>query len=410
MALEKINTSICIIGAGPAGTSTSIFLSKLGIKHIIVDSANFPRKKVCGDGLDLKSLRMLNHIDPKIIPNELLNTPDFTPSWGFRIISPKGVNSDFILNPEKGYEKRVPFIVSKRIIFDNFLIKKLDSSTADFRQGTKITSISKEGETWTLKASTADSELTITCKLIVGADGDHSTVLKHLGDRKVNRRHYIGSVRQYWKNVSGMSNHNLLEIYYPKNLPMSYFWIFPLSNGEANVGYAITNEIAKNFNLNIRETFKEIIEKDPAISHRFKDATPIAELEGMGIPVASLQRKVVGNGWILVGDAASMASPTSGEGIGTGMMTGYIAAKFIEKGIKANDFSEVVIGNYSREIFKRMKLEIRNYNLSLKYPFIANLVANYLIGNNFISRFIVNYKFRGLLKTCYEKEVEVELE
>ncbi|MFX6011124.1 FAD-dependent monooxygenase, partial [Acinetobacter baumannii] len=69
--MKIIKSLICIIGAGPAGASTSIFLSKLGIEHIIVDAATFPRNKVCGDGLDNKSLRMLNHIDPNIIQNEL---------------------------------------------------------------------------------------------------------------------------------------------------------------------------------------------------------------------------------------------------------------------------------------------------------------------------------------------------
>jgi len=49
-----IKTAICIIGAGPAGAITSLFLSKMKIPHVIIDAAEFPRDKVCGDGLDLK--------------------------------------------------------------------------------------------------------------------------------------------------------------------------------------------------------------------------------------------------------------------------------------------------------------------------------------------------------------------
>lgn len=408
--MQKIEANICIIGAGPAGATTSIFLSKLGIEHLIVDAATFPRNKVCGDGLDMKTIRMLNHIDPNIIPNEILTDKNFNPSWGMRSISPKGKNRDFCFNSPAGEENKVPFFVSKRFYFDNFLIKNIDAKTADFRQGTKVNSISKEGDKWKLLASNSNGDLEITCKLIVGADGDHSTVLKYLGDRKINRKHYWGSVRQYWKNVEGTHEGNLLEFYYPEDKPMGYFWIFPLANGEANVGYGITSEIAAKYNLNIRNTFRGIINKDPAIANRFKNAEPIGEEEGWGIPVASLKRKVVGDGWLLVGDAASMVSPNTGEGIGTGMMTGFIAAKFIEKGLNEGNFSESTMGNYSREVFKRMEGEIKSYNFYLRHLGLSNFIMNNLISDNFLYQQGFKHIMKGWLATAYDKEVTVDLD
>ncbi|RLD16951.1 geranylgeranyl reductase, partial [candidate division KSB1 bacterium] len=45
------DTNVVIIGAGPGGTTTSHFLSKYKIPHIILDKAEFPRDKICGDGL-----------------------------------------------------------------------------------------------------------------------------------------------------------------------------------------------------------------------------------------------------------------------------------------------------------------------------------------------------------------------
>ena len=409
MIPRKLHSTVCIVGAGPAGAATSIFLSKLGIEHIIVDAATFPRDKVCGDGIDIKAVRMLNHIDPSIIPNELLQSDKYTPSFGFRFIGSNGKNNDFIYTPKAGEESRVPFFVSKRIHFDDFLIKKIDLKTADFRQATKVKTISKEGDTWKLIATDNDGELEITCKLLVGADGDHSTVLRYLGDRKINRLHYFSSIRQYWKGVEGMHEKNLLEIHFTNDLPMSYFWIFPLANGEANVGFGMTSELAKKHKVNVREAFKNIIANDSAIAHRFKNAEPIDEIEGWGIPAASLKRKVVGDGWLLVGDAASMVCPTTGEGIGTGMMTGYIAAKFIEKGIKENNFSEANLSSYTREVFKRIEPEISKYNFSLKYPFVLNFIANHLIKDNFICRSLMKKEFARWITTCYDKEVIVDV-
>lgn len=51
-------------------------------------------------------------------------------------------------------------------------------------------------------------------------------------------------------------------------------------------------------------------------------------------------RKAYGDGWMLLGDAASLVCPTSGEGIGSGMISGYVAAKFLQRAFVQNDFSE----------------------------------------------------------------------
>ncbi|MCB0530144.1 MAG: FAD-dependent monooxygenase, partial [Saprospiraceae bacterium] len=71
MSARTVQTEICIIGAGPAGATASLFLAKMGIPHLIVDAAVFPRDKVCGDGLDLKVVRVLRHLDPAIAEEEL---------------------------------------------------------------------------------------------------------------------------------------------------------------------------------------------------------------------------------------------------------------------------------------------------------------------------------------------------
>ncbi|MCC6282457.1 MAG: FAD-dependent monooxygenase, partial [Saprospiraceae bacterium] len=63
MTTDRIQTELLIVGAGPAGATTSLFLAKMGIPHTIVDAAAFPRDKICGDGLDLKVFRVLQHLD-----------------------------------------------------------------------------------------------------------------------------------------------------------------------------------------------------------------------------------------------------------------------------------------------------------------------------------------------------------
>ena len=150
---QKIKTVICIIGAGPAGASTSIFLCKMGIAHVIVDAAIFPRDKVCGDGIDLNVIRVLNQIDPAIVEKEFTTqSSHFTASEGFRFILPGGKKTD-IIRKRNGtkLENKPMFFTSRRIDFDNFLVNKINPAVAITCFGTRIEKISKVEGGWILE-------------------------------------------------------------------------------------------------------------------------------------------------------------------------------------------------------------------------------------------------------------------
>ncbi len=409
MTSEQIHTDICIIGAGPAGATTSLFLAKLGIPHLIVDAAVFPRDKVCGDGLDLKVARVLHHLDPDIIPREIAASPDFVPSWGARFTTQSGKRVHFMYEPKAETPHPYPlFWCSKRLHFDDFLVNKLDARFADFRPGTKVTTIERTGDGWRLEAQNSTGTLEISAKLLVGADGDHSVLLRHLGERKIARRHYAGTLRQYWRNVADMHPKNLIEIYFPKGLPMSYFYIFPLPNGEANVGYGMVSEVVARYKHNLRDLFKQVLERDPYMAPRFANAEPLEAPIGWGLPLASRRRRAFGDGYLLVGDAASLVCPTSGEGIGTGMMSGYIAAQFIRKALINKQFDAAQFQNYDREIYRRLNDEIRTYNLIMRvsprlYDFGLNVLAqNPLFQGAFQKR------TDGWLRTAFETPIAVD--
>lgn len=405
---QKIKTSICIIGAGPAGATASIFLCKMGIKHVIVDAATFPRDKICGDGLDLNTIRVLNHIDPAIIENELqVNKEHFTASQGFRFILPSGRKVDIMR--KQNHANKPMFFVSKRIDFDNLLLNKIDRNIADVRLATRIESISKEGTIWKLEGRNADGKIEIETGFLIGADGDHSIVLKYLGERSIDRNNYAGAVRQYWTGVEGMHTDNLLEVYFPKSLPLSYFWIFPLPGGKANVGYGMASNYISKHNINVCKAFEELIKNDPVLTPRFKNAQPLETVKGWGIPMSGKNRKAYGDGWLLLGDAASMVCPTSGEGIGSGMISGYVAAKFLQRAVQQNNFSENMFINYNREIHKRLTTEEKVYRFVNSIPpRVFSVGINTILSTWLFKYWMSNKAMKKWIDTAYHKEIDVK--
>lgn len=410
MTAERINTDVFIIGAGPSGATTSLFLSRMGISHLVADAAIFPRDKICGDGLDLKVIRVLRHLDPVIVEHEIPENQYFTPSWGTRFFTQNGQATDFVHDSRSASAPPRPlFWTARRSYFDAFLVNKLDMRSADVRLGAKVEKIVRDGSKWRVFARQETRELEITTPLLIGADGDHSILLRYLGERNVERRHYAGTLRQYWRGVAGMHPLNLIEVYFPPGYPMSYFYIFPLPEGEANVGYGMVSEIAARGRHNLRDIFNRLIQEDPVLSPRFRHAMPLEKPQGWGLPLASRRRRAFGDGYLLVGDAASLVCPTSGEGIGTGMISGFIAAHFIRKALKDKRFDASQFQHYNREIFRRLEDEIRLYNIMMRlspriYDFGLNLLAP-----NPLFRWSFKRRVGGWLKTAYETQIEVRM-
>jgi geranylgeranyl reductase family protein len=412
MDSNQLYTNVCIVGAGPAGAALSIFLSKEKIPHIILDAASFPRDKTCGDGLDLKAITMLNHIDKSILENEIEIDGKINASWGFRLINPKGKYTEFVYTPIVGMENKPPYATAKRFVLDNILTQKFDINYCQFIQEAKVTSITKTSDDykWKVTAKKGNGMIEISTNLIVGADGDHSVVLKSIGERKVDRNHYAAGVRQYWQGIEGIHDKGLMEVYYPKKYPMSYFWIFPLDKTAANVGYGMLSAVASDNNYNIKEIFTELIKEDHILKGRFKNAAALDKINGWGLPLASLKRKCFGDGWLLVGDAASMISPTTGEGVGTGMQTGYIAAQFIKKAVEENKFDEGVFKNYDREIYKRMNDDIKLFKVSMLFsPKMMGWVMNNVIPIPYFKKLFQN-KVSQWIQTAYNKTITVTLD
>lgn len=375
----KAEFDIIIVGAGPAGATAVIALQNSGLKIAVIDKDIFPRDKICGDAVSSVAKRILRQINPDL-ETDLL---DFAPKSN---ITTATVYSPKFEKLEVAFSKVGHCI--RRIDFDNWLYNHaLKNTNATFFHNNKVKNIAVEKNNVTVKLEKGE---TITANLIIGCDGAHSEVAKQLAGFKVNKNHYSGAIRQYYKNIKGLTG-NSLEVYFLKDYLPGYFWIFPLSNNEANVGFGMLSKTISEQKIDLKKSMNQIINNIPEIAERFKNATPLEDVKGFGLPLGSKKYAISGNNFMLCGDAASLIDPFSGEGIETAMESGKFAAEQAIKCFTENNFTAAYLQAYDARVYKKMWPNFKNHYILQrilgKKVWLINMLIS--IGNiNWVKRLI----------------------
>lgn len=342
---------IIIVGAGPAGSTATIALQNSGLKIALLEKEIFPRDKICGDAVSSVVKRILRQIDPDL-EKQLDNFDEKVYIEKAKLYSPN-LESLEIAFSKKGH-------CIKREIFDNWLFELAKKNTnAAIFQNIKIKSVTTGAEHTEV---VLEDGTIFRSQLILGCDGAHSVVAKQLANFKVDRNHYSGAVRQYYKNVKGLEG-NSLEVYFLKDFLPGYFWIFPLKNNEANVGFGMLSETIAKRKIDLKKSLTNIIQNIPEIASRFKDAQPLEEIKGFGLPLGSKKYTISGNRFMLCGDAAALIDPFSGEGIETAMESGRFAAEQAIKCFDKKVFSSVELMQYDERVYKKMWGNFKNHYL-----------------------------------------------
>jgi geranylgeranyl reductase family protein len=367
---------LIIVGAGPGGTACALTLKNSGLKVALVDKAEFPRDKICGDALSGKVPGILAHINPEVKAS-FYQFSSKLGSWGIRFVAPnrKKLDIPFKTAP-KHTLTQAPGFVSTRMDFDNFLFQcAAELPEITIFEGFEILDIHRENGQFIL--SSADQSL--ETPLIIGADGAHSVVNRKLGQIKVDKKHYSAGLRAYYEGVTGFQEDNYIELHFIKDLLPGYFWIFPLPGGKANVGLGMLSQDISRSRVDLKKEFTRIITEDPNIAPRFAQATQIDKLRGFGLPLGSKKRKISGEGFMLVGDAASLIDPFSGEGIGNAMLSGKKAAEQAIKCFENRDYSAGFMSNYDETVYQKIWSELslsHRMQKLLNYPWLFDFVVN----------------------------------
>lgn len=279
-----------VVGAGPGGSTAAYALARSGARVLLLDRATFPRDKPCGGGVLLSAVRLLPFsLDP--VTEQTITR--------FRVRYRRG--AEF----EHRYHEPLA-IMTQRSRLDRYMVEQAEQVGAEFRDGSGVKTL-------------ADSAVTLQngdvhqADVVLAADGANGVTRRALGLPRLRAalamegnasRQEPAATR--WHDAVG------LEL---GSMPGGYGWVFPKGD-HCNVGLGgfpgaaprLKSELAIYANL---ESF---------------DGAELSDLRAHHLPLRDPDSALYRERVALIGDAAGLIDPLSGEGIGHAIRSGQLAA------------------------------------------------------------------------------------
>ncbi|HTS31864.1 MAG TPA: geranylgeranyl reductase family protein [Bryobacteraceae bacterium] len=337
-----------VIGGGPAGSLTAYYLASAGIRTALFDASSFPRPKPCGGGLQARTL-----VD---LPFDLTHL--------FRRTMNR-VSLSFRLRDSWTREYPLPLVYGvRRTEFDHYLLERARSAGVTVHESSPVRSFEASGD-GPVTVRIDRGEFRAQC--LIGADGANSVVRTFL-----NQRHqYFWQAAVYcevpdeWLN-DGVVKPNCMFIDWG-TLPSGYAWMFP-KDDHVNIGAGGPVSIAKHL--------KRYVTNFIAKRRLLKGNTPDRlTLIGHQLPTHTLQARLAARRVLLVGDAAGLVEPLTGDGISFACQSAKLASRCIFRALNSGrlDLSEYH-SLLTAEIGKELQWSRKLLSVSASFPRLIHSV------------------------------------
>ncbi|MGW1056714.1 geranylgeranyl reductase family protein [Micromonospora rubida] len=329
MTAVENDADVIVVGAGPGGSATAYHLAQHGVRVLVLEKTEFPREKVCGDGLTPRAVRQLIRMGVDTSPEA-----GWLHNRGLRVIG-GGVRleldwPDLASFPNYG-------LVRTRLDFDDLLVQRAVSAGAKLRTSVNVVGpvLDADNRVVGVEAEVGpDKEpATFRAPLVVAADGVSGRFPLSLGLAKREDRPIGVAVRRYYRSPAKHDDDYLeswLELRSKAsgdNLLPGYGWIFGLGDGRVNVGLGVLNSSTAFGKTNYRRLLTDWLANTPEDWGMTDEANAEGPILGAALPMGFNRVPHYTRGVMLVGDSGGMVNPFNGEGIAYAMESGELAAE-----------------------------------------------------------------------------------
>jgi len=290
-----------VIGAGPAGSAAAHFLRARGLDVLLLDRAEFPRDKTCGDGLTPRAVRALERmgLGDDDIQGFRVN--------GYEVVAPNGRSTTATVSAA---------LVVPRLTLDHLVLQRATRSGARFEPKVTVSHVEALADGVRVHAERGH---TFDARVAIVATGAATAVLKRSGILPRQPRAMLAA-RAYFDVAHTLPPTFQLSF---RRAPMpGYGWVFPVNERLANVGVGFLPRAKST-------TVAAAMERFTTGLH---DMHQVSALKGYPIRVDFLRAPTFAKNTLLVGEAAGLVNPLTGEGIDYALESGELAAEHVVRG------------------------------------------------------------------------------
>lgn len=340
MTAVENDADVIVVGAGPGGSATAYHLARHGVRVLLLEKTEFPREKVCGDGLTPRAVRQLIRmgiIGGSAATGDGVGAAAAEDGWqvnrGLRVIG-GGVRL------ELDWPELASFpnygLVRTRLDFDDLLAQRAVAAGAKLRTSVNVTGpvLDAGDRVIGVRAEVGpDREpASFHAPLVVAADGVSGRFPLSLGLAKREDRPIGVAVRRYYRSPAKHDDDYLeswLELRAKGSdaLLPGYGWIFGLGDGRVNVGLGVLNSSSAFGRTNYRRLLTDWLANTPEDWGMTDEANAEGPILGAALPMGFNRVPHYTRGVMLVGDSGGMVNPFNGEGIAYAMESGELAAE-----------------------------------------------------------------------------------
>lgn len=308
--MATVEAEVAVVGAGPVGAVTALFVAGAGSRVVIVDRAHFPRDKPCGEGLLPPGRAILARLGIEQAVRD-----SGAPTLNGIAFGPRGRPHMEVRFPE--HSAGVEGLGVRRLRFDALLVDRLrQHPNIAFHPGVLVSRLRLDGDAPALVTTGGE----IRARFIVVADGLRSALRQQLGWTRGPRGPHRYAVVGHWRTDRPLDP--WVRITADQGMEV---YDGPVGPDERLIALLCTHLRMKEFAGRLSERYREVVaDLRPQAGDPLDAAIAVGPFNYRASTVA--HRRV-----FLVGDAAGFVDPISGEGLATGMQQGLAFSQAIRQ-------------------------------------------------------------------------------